>query len=144
RVVSVAAAGRDKRIAYFSSRGPGSPKTARDPNYKDHRPDLTAVGYNIEGAWPEDLGDADRVDGEKGPVKAISGTSMSTPGVAGAIALLAMMFGVIEVGPKLDAIVNAVMSTLEKTGQSRDAEGEGFLNVDAAYKKLKELFSGNL
>ncbi len=140
RVVSVAAAGRDKKIAYFSSRGPGSPTTSRDPNYKDHRPDLTAVGYNIEGAWPSALGDADRVDGEKGPVKAISGTSMSTPGVAGAIALLAMMFGVTEVGPKLDAIVNAVMSTLEKTGQSPDAEGEGFMNVDAAYKKLKLMF----
>jgi len=142
RVVSVAAAGRDKKIAYFSSRGPGSPKTSRDPNYKDHRPDLTAVGYNIEGAWPSALGDADRVDGEKGSVKAISGTSMSTPGVAGAIALLAMMFGVTEVGPKLDAIVNAVMATLEKTGQSRDAEGEGFMNVEAAYKLLKAQFSG--
>ncbi|MBI2385873.1 MAG: S8 family serine peptidase [Elusimicrobia bacterium] len=141
RVVSVAAAGRDKKIAYFSSRGPGSPKTSKDPSYKDHRPDLTAVGYNIEGAWPSALGDADRVDGEKGPVKAISGTSMSTPGVAGAIALLAMMFGATEIGPKLDAVVNAVMSTLEKTGQSPDAEGEGFMNVDAAYKKLKSVFS---
>ncbi|MCR4296731.1 MAG: S8 family peptidase, partial [Elusimicrobia bacterium] len=141
RVVSVAAAGRDKKIAYFSSRGPGSRATSRDPNYKDHRPDLTAVGYNIEGAWPAALNEADRIDGEKGPVKAISGTSMSTPGVAGAIALLAMMFGVTELGPRLDAIVNAVMSTLEKTGQSPDAEGEGFLNVDAAYRKLKEIFS---
>ena len=141
RVVSVAASGRDKKVAYFSSRGPGSPKTAKDPNYKDHRPDLMAVGYNIEGAWPAALGDADRVDGEKGSVKAISGTSMSTPGVAGALALLAMMFGVTEKGAKLDAIVNAVMSTLEKTGQGADAEGEGFLNVDAAYKKLQATFS---
>ncbi len=140
RVVSVAAAGRDKKIAYFSSRGPGSPKTAKDPNYKDQRPDLTAVGYNIEGAWPAALGDADRTDGEKGTVKAISGTSMSTPGVAGALALLAMMFGVTEKGEKLDAIVNAVMSTLEKTGQSADAEGEGFMNVEAAYQKLKAMF----
>jgi len=136
RVVSVAAAGRDKKIAYFSSRGPGSPKTAKDPNYKDQRPDLTAVGYNIEGAWPAALGDADRTDGEKGPVKAISGTSMSTPGVAGALALLAMMFGVTEKGAKLDAIVNAVMATLEKTGQGPDNEGEGFLNLKAAYDRL--------
>ena len=137
RVVSVAAAGRDKKVAYFSSRGPGSPKTSKDPNYKDHRPDLTAVGYNIEGAWPKNLGDADREDGDKGTVKAISGTSMSTPGVAGAISLLAMMFGVTEVGPALDAIVNAVMSTLEKTGKNtRDEEGEGFLNLQAAYEKL--------
>ncbi|MEQ1920241.1 MAG: S8 family serine peptidase, partial [Elusimicrobiota bacterium] len=141
RVVSVAAAGRDKKIAYFSSRGPGSPKTAKDPSYKDHRPDLTAVGYNIEGAWPAALNEADRVDGEKGPVKAISGTSMSTPGVAGALALLAMMFGVTEKGEKLDAIVNAEMATLEKTGQGADNEGEGFLNVDAAYKKLQAQFS---
>ncbi len=142
RVVSVAAAGRDKKVAYFSSRGPGSPVTSKDASYKDHRPDLTAVGYNIEGAWPAALNDADRVDGEKGPVKAISGTSMSTPGVAGAIALLAMMFGVTEKGVKLDAIVNAVMSTLEKTGKNTvDEEGEGFLNVDAAYKKLQAAFS---
>ena len=142
RVMSVAAAGRDKKIAYFSSRGPGSPKSAQDPNYKDHRPDLTAVGYNIEGAWPAALNDADRVDGEKGPVKAISGTSMSTPGVAGALALLAMMFGVTEKGAKLDAIVNAVMSTLENTKQGVDNEGQGFLNVDAAYKRLQAQFSG--
>lgn len=140
RVVSVAAAGRDKRVAYFSSRGPGSRKTAKTPGYP-HRPDLTAVGYNIEGAWPEALNEADRVDGEKGPVKAISGTSMSTPGVAGAIMLLAMMFGVTEKGEKLDAIVNAVMSTLEKTGlNSYDEEGEGFMNVDAAYRKLEAAF----
>ena len=33
------------------------------------------------------------------------------------------------------------MSTLEKTGQSIDAEGEGFMNVDAAYKKLQAAFS---
>lgn len=142
RVVSVAAAGRDKKIAYFSSRGPGSPLSSKDPAYKDQRPDLTAVGYNIEGAWPEALGDADRVDGDKGPVKAISGTSMSTPGVAGALALLAMMFGVTEKGAKLDAIVNAVMSTLENTKQGVDNEGQGFLNVDAAYKKLLAQFTG--
>jgi Zn-dependent protease len=141
RVVSVAAAGRDKKIAYFSSRGPGSPVTAKDPSYKDHRPDLTAVGYNIEGAWPAGLGDADRVDGEKGSVKAISGTSMSTPGVAGALMLLAMMFGVTEKGAKLDAIVVALMSTLEKTGQGADNEGEGFMNVDAAYKALQAKFT---
>jgi hypothetical protein len=140
RVMSVAAAGRDKKIAYFSSRGPGSPISAKIPGYP-HRPDLTAVGYNIEGAWPEALNEADRVDGEKGPVKAISGTSMSTPGVAGALALLAMMFGVTEKGAKLDAVVNAVMATLEKTGQSADAEGQGFLNVTAAYESLYKTFN---
>jgi hypothetical protein len=139
RVPAVAAAGRDKKIAYFSSRGPGSPTTKGDPKLAAHRPDLTAIGYNADGAWPANLG-PDRTDPSYGPVKAISGTSMSTPAVAGAIALLAMMFGVTTRGEKLDAVVVAVMNTLEKTGQSRDAEGEGFLNVDAAYKALEAKF----
>ena len=52
----------------------------------------------MPGAWPADLGGADRVDPEKGPVKAISGTSMATPDVAGATALLAMLFGVTKTG----------------------------------------------
>jgi hypothetical protein len=47
-----------------------------------------------------------------------------------------MLFGVTTKGPQADAIVNAVMTTLEKTGQPRDHEGEGFMNVDAAYQKL--------
>ncbi|MBI5246797.1 MAG: S8 family serine peptidase [Elusimicrobia bacterium] len=141
RVIAVAASDKTKKAAYFSSRGPGSPTTKKDPNYKDQRPDAMAVGHNIEGAWPAGLGDADRTDGEKGTVKAISGTSMSTPGFAGAIALLVMMFGVTEKGDKLDAIVNAVMATLEKTGQGPNVEGQGFLNLDAAYKKLQAQFT---
>ena len=142
RVISVAAADWNKKVVPFSSRGPGSAVTSQIPDYP-HRPDLTAVGYNIEGAWPAELGDADRVDPTLGPLKAISGTSMATPYVKGAIKLLAMMFGVTKMGPKLDAVVNAVMSTLEKTGKNDyDAEGEGFLNVEAAYNKLVKTFEG--
>jgi hypothetical protein len=140
RVVAVAATDRNKKVAYFSSRGPGSPKTKGSGAYA-HRPDLSALGYNTEGAWPAALGDADRTDPELGPVKAISGTSMSTPSVAGAIALLLLMFGVTEKGAKLDAVVNAVMSTLEKTGQGVDDEGQGFLNVTAAYELLFKRFN---
>ncbi len=135
RVMSVAATGRDKKIAYFSSRGPGSYKTKTQPNYPK-RPDLSAIGYNTEGAWPAALRDADRTDPVAGPLKAISGTSMSTPSVYGAVLLLLMMFGVTTKGPQADAIVNAVMSTLENTGQGHDNEGDGFMNVEAAYAKL--------
>lgn len=137
RVMAVAAADRAKKIAYFSSRGPGSQKTKSYPEWP-HRPDLTAIGYNVEGAWPTDVGGADRTDPVLGPMRAISGTSMSTPGVAGALALLLMMFGVTEKGEKADAVVNAVMGTLEDIKQDRDAQGEGFLDVEAAYKKLSE------
>ena len=137
RVVAVAATDRNKKVAYFSSRGPGSPKTENDPNYKDHRPDLSAPGYNTDGAWPTDKeSEADRVDPVLGPIKAISGTSMATPAVAGAIALLAQVFGVTSIGEKLDAVVNGVMASLVKTGQSADAEGQGFIDLDAAFKAI--------
>ncbi|MDX6770957.1 MAG: S8 family serine peptidase, partial [Elusimicrobiota bacterium] len=135
RVISVAATGRDKKVAYFSSRGPGSYKTKNQPDYP-RRPDLSAVGYNTEAAWPAHLRDADRTDPAQGPLKAISGTSMSTPSVYGAILLLLMLFGVTTKGPQADAVVNAVMSTLEKTGQGPNNEGDGFMNVEAAYAKL--------
>jgi subtilisin family serine protease len=142
RVVSVAATDRDKKVAYFSSRGPGSRTTARDPNYKDHRPDLSAPGYNTDGAWPTDRPyEADRVDPVYGPLKAISGTSMATPAVAGAIALLAQVFGVTTMGEKLDAIVNGVMATLFKTGQSPDAEGQGFIDVEAAFQAVSQVLT---
>ncbi len=134
RVVAVAAADRRKKAAYFSSRGPGSPATQGKPD-EPQKPDAMAVGYNTEGAWPSYL-DYDRVDPKLGPLKAISGTSMSTPDFAGAVALLATMFGVTGVGPGLDAVVNALMSTLDKTGQPPEVEGQGFLDVRAAYDRL--------
>ena len=62
---------------------------------------------------------------------------MSTPSIAGALAVLCMLFGVTAKGEKLDAVVNAVMSTLEKTGQGQENEGDGFLNVEAAFKALE-------
>lgn len=143
RVISVAAADRNKKTAFFSSRGPGSPKT-KGQDGTPHRPDLSAIGYNTEGAWPAALGDADRTDAQDGPVKAISGTSMSTPSVAGAIALLLIAFGVTDKGDRLDAVVNAVFATLEKTGKNDyDSEGEGFIDVEAAYELLyKQLNPG--
>jgi Zn-dependent protease len=141
RVVAVAATDRNKKVAGFSSVGPGSPKTAGQTGFA-HRPDLASDGVNTEGAWPAALGDADRTDAAKGPIKAISGTSMSTPTVAGAIVLLAMLFGVTEIGPKLDAVVVALMSTLQKTGKNDvDHEGGGFLDVEAAYELLFKQFN---
>ncbi len=142
RVVAVAATDRSKKVAYFSSRGPGSPKTAHDSDYKDHRPDLSAPGYNTDGAWPMDKKDeADRVDPVLGPIKAISGTSMATPAVAGAIAMLAMVFGVTAIGEKLDAVVNGVMASLVKTGQSENAEGQGFIDLEAAFKAISKVMT---
>ena len=136
RVLSIPAAKRDKEVDSFSSRGPRPRKVKDVPDYPHVPTGPTAIGSNVESGWPKDFG-PDRIDPVYGPVKAEWGTSMATPAVAGAIVLLCMMFGVTATGEKLDAIVNAVMATLEKTGQSPDAEGEGFLNVAAAYKALE-------
>ncbi|MFA6028648.1 MAG: S8 family serine peptidase [Elusimicrobiota bacterium] len=138
RVLAVAATGRDGKVVYFSSRGKGSPVTSRDPKYKDwpQRPDLAEEGSNTEGAWPTNQRPG-RVDPVFGPVSAISGTSMSTPKIAGTIAMLAQFFGVTEVGEKLDLIVNAVMSTLvNPLGQKPDDIGLGFNSVFAAYTEI--------
>jgi len=79
------------------------------------------------------------VDPVYGPVRAISGTSMSTPKFAFTIAMLAQFFGVTKIGKDLDNIVKAVMDTLESVeGQQDWAIGQGFSVAYEAYKKLKE------
>ncbi|MFA5140099.1 MAG: S8 family serine peptidase [Elusimicrobiota bacterium] len=140
RVITVAATDRNKKVTSFSSKGPGSRVTSRDEQYKDYprKPDLAEQGFETESAWPQALG-PDRIDPVLGPVRAISGTSMSTPKQAGAIAMLAQLFGVTEVGEKLDRVVNAVMSTLtNELNQDPTHIGDGFDAVYAAYKKLKD------
>lgn len=136
RVIAVAAADRNKKIVYFSSKGPRSQKTKDDPNYPA-RPDISAIGYNVEGAW-HDPQSADRDDPVYGILKALSGTSMAAPAIVMVLTILCMLFGVTAKGEKLDAVVNAVLANVEKTGQGHDAEGEGFVNAEAAYEALKQ------
>ncbi|MBI5241793.1 MAG: S8 family serine peptidase [Elusimicrobia bacterium] len=72
-------------------------------------------------------------DAKTGAIRVVS--------VAGALSLLAMVFGVTTIGEKLDAIVNGVMATLFKTGQSPDAEGQGFIDVESAFKALSTVMT---
>ena len=140
RVITVAATDRNKKVVAFSSKGPGSRRTSRDEQYKDYprKPDAAEQGFETEGAWPQAMG-PDRIDPVLGPVRAISGTSMSTPKLVGAIAMLAQFFGVTEVGERLDRVVNAVMSTLtNELNQDPAHIGDGFDAVYAAYQKLKD------
>jgi len=139
RVIAVAATDGDKKVSGFSSKGPGSRVTSRGGEYEDYprKPDIAEQGENTEGAWPASKR-PDRVDEKLGPLRAISGTSMSTPKLAGTIALLAMLFGVTEMGEKLDRIVNAVVGTVtNEHGQPDWAIGDGFNDVQAAYAKLE-------
>ncbi|MFH2202940.1 MAG: S8 family serine peptidase [Elusimicrobiota bacterium] len=143
RVLAVAATDRDKVVTGFSSKGPGSRVTARGGEWEGYpnKPDVAEQGENTEAAWPTNMR-GDRVDPELGNLRAISGTSMSTPKLAGEIALLASLFGVTEVGEKLDMIVNAVMKTLSNEhNQAATAIGEGYSEVYAAYQELEKMMT---
>ena len=138
RVIAVAATDSNKKVTSFSSKGPGSRITSRGGKWENYprRPDMAEQGNDTEGPWPS-FKNPTRVDEKYGPVRAISGTSMSTPKVAGTIAMLAQLFGVTQVGEALDRIAWAVMDSLDKsTGQEDWQVGDGFSVALAAYEKL--------
>jgi serine protease AprX len=76
RVVTVAAVDKDKRLASFSSIGPGSARLSPGTNIRLTKPDVSAPGLNIFSSV---------VGGGFG---GLSGTSMASPHVAGLAALM--------------------------------------------------------
>ncbi len=135
-IIAVFAADRSWRTARFSSRGPrGRGAKADYPNVGDHG--VTAIGVDLEAQWPEHLGNHDRVDEKLGPVKAISGTSMATPNVAGATSLLAEAFEITDPA-RMHLISKALLESAAPTGRPIEENGRGKLDVDAAYKALEK------
>jgi serine protease AprX len=131
-VIGVAAADKQGRLASFSSRGiPG------DPIY---HPTITAPGVAIVStkANATPLGQAGQCTGlstsETVWYACMDGTSMATPHVAGACALL------LEANPALTP--DRIKSTIEATatpmaGYGRHQVGAGFLNVLAGIDSVK-------
>ena len=131
----------DDVVAAFSSRGP----TAID---KAAKPDLVAPGVGIESTTEPSstlfaanpgsrLWGAIGTDSE--PYLRLTGTSMSAPVVAGAIALM------LQANPALTP--NAVKAILQYTAESRDGDdsytqGGGFLNARGAVELARAFASG--
>ncbi|MBI4425041.1 MAG: S8 family serine peptidase [Elusimicrobia bacterium] len=152
RIKAIAAADADKATAYFSSRGKGSRETSTNPKYKNYpqKPDETGVGVNLRAPVPKGTHDPEL----GGPASAMSGTSMSTPGAFGAHLLLTR--GILVLlkdylpalpGPKLTEfamdLARYSMTQTDLKGQPADDQGDGFINVWAAFEHAGKLLREN-
>jgi hypothetical protein len=153
RIKAVAASDSDKRTAYFSSRGPGSMTTSRNPEkYKDYpqKPDESGVGVNLIAPVPV----GPKVEELGGPGRAMSGTSMSNPGVFGAFLLLTRSILVLlkDYLPAVPAAAQtqfvmdlarfAMTQTAEKVAGPNEV-GDGFVNVWSAFEYAAKTLKDN-
>jgi serine protease AprX len=139
-VISVAAGKKDgATLADFSSRG-------KDGDYFKH-PDITAPGVDILSTRLKTLGitAADPFPNPVNPLwtasyTVMSGTSMATPHVSGAAALL------FSSNPQLspDQVIDALLSTTTfLPGYKLHEAGFGYMNVLAAFEAARNM-TGNL
>ncbi|WP_103352271.1 S8 family serine peptidase [Amycolatopsis sp. CA-128772] len=120
--LTVGAVGRDEKLASFSSRGPRLGDNAV-------KPDITAPGVGIVAARAAGTAMGDVVDDH---YTAASGTSMATPHVAGAVAVLAQQ----HPGWTGRQLKDALASTsLTANGLSVFEQGGGRVDVARAVKQ---------
>ncbi|MET9479555.1 S8 family peptidase [Streptomyces sp. NPDC006638] len=117
--LTVGAVDRDDSLAPFSSRGPR-------PGDKTVKPDVTAPGVGIVAARAAGTAMGDIVDPY---YVAASGTSMATPHVAGAAALLAQEHPDWDAGRLKDALISTARTV---PGQEATEQGGGLIDVAAA------------
>ncbi|WP_158587461.1 carboxypeptidase regulatory-like domain-containing protein [Neobacillus notoginsengisoli] len=122
------------QTASFSSRGPVFWQDSNGERKRFIKPDISAPGHQIYSAWPTKL--------NKGKYNTISGTSMATPHVTGAVALL------YQANPNLtiDEAKAILKETVRKEGHMgtlpNDSYGEGIIDI---YQAVTEAaFAGDL
>ncbi|MBB5857567.1 S8 family serine peptidase [Amycolatopsis umgeniensis] len=116
--LTVGAVDRDDKIAWFSSRGP----RLRDAVVK---PEITAPGVGIVAARAADTAMGEPVDDS---YTAASGTSMATPHVAGAAAILLQQ----RPGLTWQELKNTLVTTAKDVGLRWYEQGAGLLDVARA------------
>ncbi|MFS0861527.1 carboxypeptidase regulatory-like domain-containing protein [Fredinandcohnia sp. 179-A 10B2 NHS] len=131
---AIGATDENDQIAYFSSRGPVFWDDGNGNQTRLIKPDVSAPGHYIYSAWPSKR--------NEGKYNTISGTSMATPHVAGAIALL------YQANPDLtiDEVKNLLKNTARKETYMgtlpNDIYGNGIVNI---YQAVTEAaFAGEL
>ncbi len=118
-VITVGAVDKNDNVPSFSSRGP--------TNYPQGKPDLAAPGVNVYSTvTPEgELGDPSLYN-------YVSGTSMSTPFVAGSAALLLQK----DKGLSPYDVKNILLSNAEAVGDDPFLSGAGIVRVDSSAAQL--------
>ncbi|MCL7430041.1 S8 family serine peptidase [Streptomyces sp. YS415] len=131
--LTVAATDKEDRLAHFSSTGPLAGSGGM-------KPDIAAPGVDITAARSQEM-----TDGGDGLYRTISGTSMATPHVAGAAALLAQQHPDLTGAQLKEHLMSTAKGLAE--GYSPYEVGTGRLDVAAAARATVRgtgsLFFGN-
>ncbi len=132
KAITVGASDKQDQITFFSSRGPVIWENSQGQLKSIIKPDMIAPGKNIcssqwENAWQYN----ECIDDEH---TAISGTSMATPHVAGAIALLK------QKNPEWtpEELKIALKNTAVDIGEEIIAQGQGRIDILEAIKLTKK------
>ncbi|HZK35092.1 MAG TPA: S8 family peptidase [Bacillota bacterium] len=112
----------DDTIADFSSRGP--------VNRRLIKPDLVAPGVNVTSTNTNKDYKGTRLEQMGEPYRSMSGTSVATPIVSGAAAIMLEMNA--EIGP--DEIKGAMKKNTFNMKTSEYAQGSGILNISSMIK----------
>ncbi len=113
KALTVGASNVYNNVSLFSSRGPSITGLID--------PDIHAPGRGILSTYPH------------GSYEILSGTSMATPAVSGAIALLLSAMPEVDI----DTIRSAVLSTATDMGRHVFDQGAGLINVSAALEYIQ-------
>ncbi|WP_156424287.1 carboxypeptidase regulatory-like domain-containing protein [Bacillus sp. FJAT-27445] len=122
------------QTASFSSRGPVYWQDGNGETKRLIKPDISAPGHRIYSAWPTKL--------NKGKYNTISGTSMATPHVTGALALLYQANPDLTVDEAKQILKDTVRKEPHMGTLPNDSYGSGIINI---YQAVTEAaFAGEL